>query len=217
MTTANQDRKAWLAKQPEHVSFSNSWFWKSTHAATRRLLLEHRPTSLLEIGCFEGQATRWFATELAPELQQIAVVDPLEQGSIENTVRSEAPSGGLLASFLRNTQDVGVAMDVHQGYSLDLLPKLIALGHSYDCVYVDGSHDGKDVLADAVLADLLLAPGGLLVFDDYRWGLHRQLPELHGTHPPKPAIDAFVKLYANCANARYELLYKGYQVVLKRT
>ena len=34
------------------------------------------------------------------------------------------------------------------------------LADSFDIVYVDGSHEPKDVLADAVLAFMLLRPGG---------------------------------------------------------
>lgn len=213
--TALQEQKAWLRQQPEFVKFSNAWFWKSTQAATRRLLLEHKPSSLLEIGCYEGQATRWFATELT-SLKELVAVDPLGQGSIENVLRDEAPESGLLEAFLRNTAGAPVTVELLQGYSTDKLPGLIESGREFDCVYVDGSHDGKDVLTDAILADLLLAPGGLLVFDDYRWTLNRHLPELAGTHAPKPAIDAFVKLFVDCSNARYELLHKGYQVALRK-
>ena len=36
----------------------------------------------------------------------------------------------------------------------------------YDIIYIDGSHEARDVLEDAVLAYRLLKIGGLLIFDD---------------------------------------------------
>ncbi len=43
------------------------------------------------------------------------------------------------------------------------------MGQVFDVVYVDASHMAGDVLSDAVLAWKLLAPGGIMIFDDYAW------------------------------------------------
>ena len=63
----------------------------------------------------------------------------------------------------------------------------------FDWIYVDGSHEAPDVLADAVLAFMLLRPGGLLVFDDYLWAMP-DAPVADFYQLPKPAIDAFVNI-----------------------
>jgi predicted O-methyltransferase YrrM len=62
----------------------------------------------------------------------------------------------------------------------------------YDCIYIDGSHETPDVLADAVLAFRLLRVGGLMIFDDFLWGLG---PEAEPLMNPKLAIDSFINCY----------------------
>jgi predicted O-methyltransferase YrrM len=60
----------------------------------------------------------------------------------------------------------------------------------YDFIYIDGSHVAIDVMFDAVCSMRLLAPHGIMCFDDYIW--NPGLPE-HLT--PRPAIDAFVRTH----------------------
>lgn len=85
---------------------------------------------------------------------------------------------------------------VHKGRSDEMLAQLLVQGARgyFDLVYIDGSHEAPDVLADAVLAFRLLRTGGVMIFDDYLWA--EALPG--GVDPircPKPAIDAFLNLY----------------------
>ena len=82
-----------------------------------------------------------------------------------------------------------------KGDSLTELSKLVSSAEklTFDFVYIDGSHQAPDVLADAVLGFELLRPGGVMAFDDYLW--FEELPT--GIDPlrcPKPAIDAFVNI-----------------------
>jgi predicted O-methyltransferase YrrM len=79
------------------------------------------------------------------------------------------------------------------GVTREVLPQLIDAEEAFDFIYVDASHLALDVLADAALAWQLLAPGGLLVFDDY--GLDYDDP----MHSPTRAIDAFAQVVASDA------------------
>ena len=88
-------------------------------------------------------------------------------------------------------------LEIRQGNSLDELAKLIAEKTPFfDFISVDASHQAPDVLADAVLGFRLLAPGGIMAFDDYIWSPYRR-----GTaNPlllPKLAIDAFTTIFSN--------------------
>lgn len=76
----------------------------------------------------------------------------------------------------------------------------------FDFVYVDGSHEAGQVLKDAVNAIEVMAPGGVLAFDDYTWGL--RLPTWQRPHD---AINSFLDLY----RGRYEVLERGLQVWLR--
>jgi hypothetical protein len=63
------------------------------------------------------------------------------------------------------------------------------------------------VLVDAVLGWRLLAPGGLLVFDDYLWDTDTD--ELGN---PRRGIDAFTRLVGD----RSRVLSRGSQLVLRK-
>ena len=77
----------------------------------------------------------------------------------------------------------------------------------FDFIYIDGDHTSHQVGKDAENAWKLLKPGGIMTFDDYRWGEDLK-PEL----TPKPAIDRFLAKYTG----EYELLSKDYQVWIER-
>ena len=65
----------------------------------------------------------------------------------------------------------------------------------FDFIYVDGSHQGPDVLFDAVMAFKLLRKNGIIAFDDYLW-FERNLPNGKDLNRcPKPAIDAFTSVF----------------------
>jgi len=72
------------------------------------------------------------------------------------------------ADFDRNIERYGVAdrvQAVHPDSFNDLSP-------DYDVAFIDGAHDYDSVAADAIKAMNLLAPGGLLVFHDYKCQSH---------------------------------------------
>lgn len=144
----------------------------------------------LEIGCFEGRATLWLIENvLTDPSSTIAVIDTF-QGSPEfPSMKIDGASRSRFDANLAAQIEMG-KVSVLVGESQRVLRDL-SIGEQFDFVYVDGSHRAPDVLADAVLVWPLLRAGGVVVFDDYEWGLHE--PE---TERPRVAIDAFLKVYA---------------------
>ena len=96
-----------------------------------------------------------------------------------------------------------------QGRSSDFLgnPQLL-LSETVDYVYVDGSHLTIDVISDAVLSWRILKDNGILIFDDYGWGIHTTDEK----QKPKLAIDAFMSAY----QGHFQLLEGGWQMFLKK-
>jgi len=77
----------------------------------------------------------------------------------------------------------------------------------FDFIYIDGDHTANQVARDAENGWQLLKSGGIMAFDDYRWGEDLK-PEL----TPKPAINEFLEKYTG----EYELLSKDYQVWIRK-
>jgi predicted O-methyltransferase YrrM len=180
----------------EGYDFTTDWF--GGHIPTWRATLAHlagRPgIAFLEVGCFEGRATVWLLGNVCthPETR----IDCVDVFFDENYERR----------FDHNIKTaLGSRVHKHKGRSQEIL-RTLRLG-AYDAIYIDGSHAAADVLEDAVLAFPLLKPGGILLFDDYEWNVHSDPLLL-----PKIAIDAFLGIY----QGRYEMLHRGYQVIIKK-
>lgn len=151
---------------------------------------------MLEIGSFEGRSTVWFLTNvLTHSSARIVCVDVFTQPPRE-------------LRFDHNIRIAGAVDKVtkRKGRSEELLGQLPR--ESFDFIYVDGSHQAVNVLFDAVGAWLLLKPGGVLIFDDYLW--EKEKPTFER---PQQAIDLFLESF----QGRYELLFKAYQVILRKS
>ncbi len=151
---------------------------------------------MLEIGSFEGRSTVWFlANALTHPAARIVCVDIFTEPARE-------------LRFDHNIRIAGAVDKVTKlkGRSEDLLGQLPR--ESFDMIYVDGSHVAVNVLFDAVSAWSLLKAGGVLIFDDYLWEMHKP-----PSQRPQQAIDLFLESF----EGRYELLSKGYQVLLRKS
>jgi hypothetical protein len=161
-------------------------FWKHLKA------LQGTACSILEIGCFEGRASTWLLQNIATSPDsRLLCLDCNDQPHFAANIRQA--DGEKRTEFRR-------------GASRETLRTLPFA--SYDFIYVDGDHGGTDVLEDAVQSFWLAKPGAIIAFDDYLWNdpQHNE----HGV--PKPAIDAFLALYAK----KIEVLESGYQVWLRK-
>jgi predicted O-methyltransferase YrrM len=148
--------------------------------------------SYLEVGVFQGRSALWV----------------LENVLTDSSARMTVIDIMINDAYLENVAKSGFAEKVTtlEGRSQDLLRTLAPA--SFDIIYIDGSHRGDDVLADAVLAFPLLEDGGTLIFDDYLWADGDWPEEL----TPKVAIDTFVTLNRH----RLDVVLRGDQLVLKK-
>lgn len=185
--------------------FTNNWFQTTAKANFEKYLLplKDKPVSFLEIGCYEGQSSLWMLENvLTHKNSGLTVIDTFE-GSPEHGEEND-----LLERFKENIK--GYSPRILKGNSRFFL-KNLAINQfddiEYDFIYVDGSHEATDVLEDAVLSFPLLKTGGLMIFDDYQFG-----SQLDKHLTPKPAIDAFLEVYAN----KIKVLDINGQVILQK-
>lgn len=189
---------------PPTEGYTQDWFsyyiplWEKLLAP-----LVGKPIRALEIGVFEGRSTVWLLDHILthPEAT-LTWIDTFAGGADH----AGLDLTGLEQRFRANTARFGAKVSGHVGRSQDLLRKLT--GEQFDLIYIDGSHEAADVLADAVLTWPLLKPGGLLGFDDYGW---RGFPEPERC--PALGIDGFLATM----RGRYDELHRGHQIWVRRT
>ena len=175
--------------------------WFSQHIPTWVQHLSHlrgTPCQLLEVGSFEGRSAIWLAENLMshPGSRLTCIDAGIGVGHTAQLHRLQAN----LAS-LKNRDQVQLRI----GSSIQILP---TLSGPLDAIYIDGSHLGGDAIRDLCNAWPMLAAGGVLLIDDYRY-------EEQGIPPHAwagPAIDYFLSLYQD----QIEIVHKGNQVLLRK-
>jgi predicted O-methyltransferase YrrM len=212
-------RETALNKGTHAYAFTNDWF-DVVKPVWEGLIPQIKPQRILEIGSYEGASACYLIDRLTPDHAiEIHCVDTWTGGvehldGITNMSEVEARFHANTALAIRNAPSA-VNLVVHKGLSDVCLAQLVAQGHAetFDFIYVDGSHQAPDVLADAVLGFKLLRVGGVMIFDDYLWA--EELPL--GRDPlrcPKIAVDAFV----NCYFRKLQILRAPlYQLYVQKT
>ncbi len=183
--------------------FTSDWF--STNIPLWKKLLQNykdKPNlKFLEIGSYEGRSAVWLMENiLTQEDCTLTCIDTFE-GSAEHT---EEQKKNIEEKFIHNTKNFKNKIIKVKGKSQERLRQLDPRITKFDCIYIDGDHLAPSVLEDIILAFPLLKKNGLLILDDY--GIDKKLES------PKIAINAFLHIYQN----NIELLYKGWQVAIKK-
>jgi predicted O-methyltransferase YrrM len=177
--------------------FEHDWFTVHVPVWDRLLepLVESRDPRLLELGSFEGLSACYLLWRLPHA--HLTCVDTFNWFDIADLERRFDRNVALVdADRVRRLN----------GRTCDVLPRLVEGQERFDFIYIDASHLALDVLADAAQSWKLLAPGGLLVFDDY--GLDYEDPMLS----PTRAIDAFESVVASEATR----VHAGGQFALRK-
>ena len=193
--------------------FTNTWF-VGAKPIWANLLSRLRPRRMLEIGSYEGQST-CFLIETAGALHESEVhcIDTWQGGIEHDSVDMSA----VERRFLNNTRlacaqtQHSITLTLHRSRSdLALAQLFVQVYENYfDFIYIDGSHQAPDVLADAILSFRLLRKGGIIAFDDYLWW--ENLPDGPDLlRMPKVAIDAFINLHFRQLRVIMAPLYQIY-------
>ena len=190
--------------------FTFDWF---THNANNFLAVKNIPLAInriLEIGSFEGRSTVWLAKNMLNKEGMIVCIDTWAGGEEHKVIGMDLSI--VEARFDHNMavlkeEQPNTTVYKKKGRSAQALANL-AEWTKFDLIYVDGGHEARDCLSDAVMAWELLEKGGVMILDDYGWQ-DRPVGPLH----PKPAIDAFINFYYK----ELKVLFMNYQVALQKT
>lgn len=213
--------RTWLGiKRPQAAITTefDAWFsdkdfsvdWVSAHLAIWGALFEpdrKAVTRILEVGSWEGRSAVFFLNFFPSS--QITCIDTFAGTPAELDQKVLIEGARVCeARFDANTAAFGLRVRKIKGRSARELDRLIEENESFDLIYVDGDHARDAVLVDSLLAWQLLKPGGILIWDDYKWG-----PKKPEYMRPGPAIDQFVALYRGAIS----IIHSGYQFIVRRT
>jgi hypothetical protein len=185
--------------------------WTTHNFSSWVKILEPRrndPLRVLEIGSFEGRSALFFLNYLPDS--SIVCVETFagSQEHLDPTSPYASKMPDVEKRFDANLAPFGNRVEKRKGSSLDMLPLLAFEKRRFDLVYVDGDHRAASAYKDAVLSWPLLAPGGIMIFDDYPWGLDRPPDDR-----PQLGIDSFLEVMAG----RYRELHRGYQIIVEKS
>jgi hypothetical protein len=178
--------------------YTNNWFEITGKANFEKYVLPLKDSNcnFLEVGCYEGQTSNWLLNNTNAKL---SVVDTFAGGQ-------DLPDEvNLLQRFKYNTEAHGDRVCITVGKSQEKLRDEVS--NSYDFIYIDGSHLAGDTLEDAVLAFRLLKKGGIMIFDDYTWGVGMGFYDI-----PRTGIDAFLLVFGN----QLSVLERNSQAVIRK-
>ena len=188
-----KDQKIQFEDDIKEKSFSNKWFLNNFDIFSFFLPQDKNSKFVyLEVGCFEGLSSFFVLSEYkAVDATLLDIWDMPNPNSktlshnfhsIENTFDDNLSR----FNFTKIKDDSVVAMR-----------KLFKQNKSFDFIYIDGSHNGEDILSDAIEAFKILKKEGLIFFDDFlQHDKNRALQSYEG-------IEKFLTLYSSYIKIEY--------------
>jgi predicted O-methyltransferase YrrM len=198
--------------EPWHKWFEGKEFtshWTDAHLSiwsSILLPLRDKTLAVLEIGSWEGRSAISFL-EFLPR-SKITCIDNFAGGRSREDPSTKEKIAGAEARFDANMLPYASRVKKINSRSLPALDALCQNNLRFDVIYIDGSHRRDDVLMDSILCWKMLNNNGLLIWDDYRYGVN--LPD---AERPQQAIDAFLSLHQGV----YVLKSSGAQVIVEKT
>ena len=169
------------------------------------------PLRALEIGSWQGASACWLLDRvIGARGGRLTCIDTFEGSSEHASFLSGVLAGEnttLERLFDENIARTGRAEHIRKivGLSQDVLPGLH--GERFDFIYIDGSHEAKYVIQDAVLCWGLLEPGGYMLFDDVPF----RFPNSPAQDTVR-AIDFFLSVFTD----EVDVLARDWQLLLRR-
>ncbi len=197
----------WQESARQGYEFTHDYF--SSNIPSWRTWFAERitaaPIAALEIGSWQGASAAWLLDAVVgPRGGTLTCIDTFAGSSEHQALGLDALETLFDANIARTGQTERVRKLV--GTSQSILPRLH--GETFDFIYIDGAHEAKLVIQDAVLSWGLLRVGGFLLFDDLAFTFSAT-PE-QDTHR---AIEFFLSVFAD----DLAVIERGRQLLLQRT
>lgn len=184
--------------------FTNKWFLNNLEIFSYFLPKDkNKKFNYLEIGCFEGLSSYYVLSEY--EFVNAFLVDlwgapnPNSQILSNNFDSIEEHFDQNLSKFkFTKIKDDSVIS----------MRKLLRENKIFDFIYIDGSHNGEDILSDAIEAFKILKVNGLIFFDDFLQHDNDRILQSY------VGIEKFLSLYSDNLKIEY---FQNNLIVRKKT
>ena len=170
LATDDYVRKVDLYYRGAIEKFGDAWWHLDIVNVLYAAAKLHRPKNYLEIGVRRGRSCLVVASA-CPDVNIFGC-----DIWMENYAGMENPGPGFVRNELARLGHIG-QLEFLNGDSHRLIPELIRFRPEllFDLITVDGDHSEGGALADLETVIELLAPGGILVFDDIAHPAHGYL------------------------------------------
>ena len=140
----------------------------------------------MEIGCYEGLSSFYVLSEF--KFVNAYFLDIWDEPN-KNSKSLTNDFGRVEKFFDENVSEFNFTKIKDD--SVISMRKLFRNDIGFDFIYIDGSHNGEDILSDAIEAFKILNKGGLIFFDDFlQYEKNRKIQSYVG-------IEKFLELYSN--------------------
>jgi predicted O-methyltransferase YrrM len=157
-----EDNKKIFETLIEKKSFSQKWFLNNFEIFFNYLPKElNKEFSYLEIGSYEGLSALNILSNYPNA--KVTTVDLWDKSNI-NSESLEVNFEKVEQRFDENLK--GYKFTKIKKDSVVALRELLQKDMLFDVIYIDGSHNGEDILSDAIESYKLLNIDGIIIFDD---------------------------------------------------
>lgn len=181
---------------------NRDWFTKSEiRARVRKFLDKSKQNNILEIGCFEGLSSVFFADNFIDHPKSsLTCVDPFLH--IDDNDHTE---------FLQSGEELNFDYNISNCKNTDkiVIHKITSdkffetNNKTYNFIYIDGSHDTEFIKRDMENCFKFLEKDGIMWMDDYGGGSEVNI---------KKTMDTFLERYIG----QYEIINMGYQLAIRK-
>ena len=188
-----KDQKNKFEYDIKEKNFSNKWFLNNFDIFNFFLPKEKNSKfDYLEVGCFEGLSSFFVLSEY--KAVNAILLDIWDMPNPNSKTLSHN-FNSIEKAFDNNLS--GLNFTKIKDDSVVTMRKLFKQNKSFDFIYIDGSHNGEDILSDAIEAFKILKKEGLIFFDDFlQYDKNRALQSYDG-------IEKFLNLYSNYLKIEY--------------
>lgn len=187
----------------QKYKYSQNWFLGSE---IKNLLLnfldKSKKNTILEIGCFEGLSSVFFADNLLDDINStLTCVDPFLTIDTNDhkhfLINNEEENFNYNIKNCKNSNKITFLKITSDDFFSDN-------NKTYNFIYIDGCHELEFIERDMINSFKFLDKNGIMWMDDYKGGDGIKI---------KNTMNKFLKKY----EGQYELIHIGYQLAIRKT